>query len=178
MYRSRVRDEVLSCPRVASEELRRQEISLEAVAGAAREDHVAWNVCAAVRERMDMIERGEIEFQVRAAVHAAAAAVAHGRMLDRAFLVPRKEPFVAVADAGGSGERDSVEMPTSGQFHLAKMGRPAEGRNSQERGVAPTIDVKAELLRRHGRCAACIIAALDIDLDVGRVGSLASGGTR
>jgi hypothetical protein len=70
-------------------------------------------VRAAVRERVDVIERGEIEFQMSAAVDAAAAAVPHGRALDGAFLVPREEPLTAARDAGGSGKRDSVEMPTS-----------------------------------------------------------------
>jgi hypothetical protein len=62
---------------------------------------------------MNVIQRGEIEFQVCAAVHAAAAAIAHGRALDGALLVPREKPFAATADAGGSGKSDSVEMPTS-----------------------------------------------------------------
>ena len=70
-------------------------------------------MCPAVRQGVYVIEGGEIEFQVRAAVHAAAAAVAHGRTLDGALLVPREEPFTTTADTGGSGKRDSVEMPTS-----------------------------------------------------------------
>jgi len=113
MYRSRVCDEVLSRPWVSSEELRRQEVSLEAITGAAGEDDVALNVRAAVRQRVDVIECGEIEFQVRAAVDAAAAAIAHGRTLDRALLVPRKKSLAAAGDAGGSREGDTVEMPTS-----------------------------------------------------------------
>lgn len=179
MHRARMRDEVLTGPRIAGEELRRQKISLEAIAGTAGEDNVAGNVSAAVGQRVDVVQGGEIEFQMCAAVHAAAATIAHGRALDGALLIPREKPFAAMGDAGGSREGDSVEMPTSGQFHLAKKGRPAEGRVSQGRGVAPTTGVKAELLRRrHGPCAARFIAALDIDLDVGRVGSLASGRTR
>jgi len=64
-------------------------------------------------ERMNVVQRGEIEFQVRAAVHAAAAAVSHGRALDGALLIPRQESFAAATDAGGSRKRDPVEMPTS-----------------------------------------------------------------
>ena len=52
---------------------------------------------------MNVIQGGEIEFQVRAAIHAAAAAIAHGRALDGALLVPRKETLAAAGDAGGSG---------------------------------------------------------------------------
>ena len=62
---------------------------------------------------MNMIEGREIEFQVGAAVHAAAAAVAHGRTLDGALLVPREKPFTATGEAGGSREGDSVEMLAS-----------------------------------------------------------------
>jgi hypothetical protein len=113
MHRSGVRDEILAGPGVAREELRRQEIAFEAIARSAGENDVARNVRAAVRQRLNVIQRGEIEFQVRAAVHAAAAAIAHGRTLDGALLVPREEPFTTTADTGGSGERDSVEMPTS-----------------------------------------------------------------
>ena len=62
---------------------------------------------------MHVVERGEIKFQMCAAVHAAAATVTHGRALYRAFLVPRKQLFAAMAEAGGSREGDTVEMPTS-----------------------------------------------------------------
>ena len=62
---------------------------------------------------MNVIEGGEIKFQMRATVHAAAATVAHGRALDGALLVPRENSLAAAGDAGGSREGDSVEMPTS-----------------------------------------------------------------
>ena len=110
---SRVCDEVLARPRIASEELRRKKIAFEAVARPAREHDVALHVCAAMRERVNVIERREIEFQMRAAIDAAAAAIAHGRTLDGALLVAREKPFAATSDSGGSGEGDSVEMPTS-----------------------------------------------------------------
>src|SRR5689334_1321284 len=85
MDRSRVGDEVLACPRIASEELGRQQIAFEAIAGATREHDVAGNVRASMRQRVNVIERGEIEFQMSAAVYAATATVAHGRSLDGAF---------------------------------------------------------------------------------------------
>ena len=113
MHRSRVRDEVLPGPRIAREKLRRQQVALQTIARPAGEDDVARDVRAAVRERMNVIQSGEIEFQMRAAVHAAAATITHGRALDGALLIPREESFAAAADAGGSREGDPVEMPTS-----------------------------------------------------------------
>ena len=53
-------------------------------------------------ERVNVIEGGEVKFEVRAAVHAAAAAIAHGRALDGALLVPRENLLAAACDAGGS----------------------------------------------------------------------------
>jgi len=70
-------------------------------------------VRSAVRERVNVVESGEIEFQMRAAIDTAAATIAHGCTLDRALLIPREEPLSAAGDAGGSREGNTVEMPTS-----------------------------------------------------------------
>jgi hypothetical protein len=113
MHRPRVRYEILPRPGIAREELGRKEIAFQAITRPAREHEVAWNVRATVGERVDVVERREIEFQVRAAVHAATAAIAHGRALDGAFLVSREHSLAAAGDSRGSGKRDTVEMPTS-----------------------------------------------------------------
>jgi hypothetical protein len=49
MHRSRVRDEIETRPRVPREELRRQQISLQAIATPARQNEVAGDMRAAVR---------------------------------------------------------------------------------------------------------------------------------
>ena len=108
-----MRDEVLTRPWISREELGRQEISLQSIARPAGENKVPRNVGSAVRERMNVIESREIEFQMRAAIDTAAATIAHGCTLDRALLTPREQPLSAPGEAGGSRKGDTVEMPTS-----------------------------------------------------------------
>ena len=174
MHRARVSDEVLSRPRITSEEFCRQQVSLETIALRARQYDVAHCVSATVGKRMHVVERGEVELEHRAAVHAAAAAITHGCSLERSLLMSGGDLLDSAADAWRSWEGDTVEMPTSGQFHLAKKGRPVAGRLPRQ-GVAP-------IAKKAGPetiwVAAVVIAAGDI-LDVERVvGSSASGGTR
>ena len=87
MGRACVRDEIEPGPRIAGEEISRQHVSLEAIAARARKYHVARYVGATVRERMNVVERREVELEPRGAVHAAPPAVAHGGTLDRSLLV-------------------------------------------------------------------------------------------
>jgi len=108
-----VSDEVLTRPRIAGEELGRQQVSLESIARATREHDVAWRVGSAVRERMHVIERSNVEVQLRAAVDAAAATVAHGCSLERPLLVTRRDFFCPAAKARSTREGDTVEVPTS-----------------------------------------------------------------
>ena len=174
MHSARVGDEVLSRPRIASEEFSRQQVSLETIARGTRQHDVAHCVSAAVGEWMHVVQRGEVELEHRAAVHAPAAAITHGCSLERSLLMSGGDLLDSAADAWRSWEGDTVEMPTSGQFHLAKKGRPVAGRLPRQ-GVAP-------IAKKAGPetiwVAAVVIAAGDI-LDVERVvGSSASGGTR
>ena len=113
MNRPSMRDEVLSRPRIASEEFGRQQVSLQSIARPACEHHVARRMCAAVSEWMHVVERREVELQRRSAVDAAAAAVTHGRPLERSLLMPRWDLLDSTADAWRSWEGDTVEMPTS-----------------------------------------------------------------
>ena len=66
MHRASVDDEVLPRPRISREELGRQQIALEAIAARAGEHDVARSVSAAVRQRMHVVERREIELERRA----------------------------------------------------------------------------------------------------------------
>lgn len=71
-------------------------------------------MCAAVRQRIDVIERREVELERFGAVHAAPAAVAHRRALDGPLLVTGWNVFVpARVDAGNAGEANTVIVPTS-----------------------------------------------------------------
>src|SRR3954462_14202380 len=114
MHCPRVRDEIETRPWVAGEEVRRQQVALEPVASPAREYEVARHVWAAVRQRVHVIERREIEFLRLGAVHAAPAAVAHGGSLDRVFLAGRQNvPAPPRGDSGRTRKGHTVIMPIS-----------------------------------------------------------------
>ena len=71
---------------------------------------------------MNVVQRGEIEFQVRAAVHAAAAAVSHRGELERSLVLRGQQPPHPTKEtsrgAGCAGEGDAMTV-SSGQSHLA-----------------------------------------------------------
>jgi hypothetical protein len=90
MHGARVRDEIESGPRVPRKEFRRQQIALQPIAAAAGEDDVARDMSASVRERMHVIERGDVEIEQRPAVDAAVVAIAHRGVLDRALEAARR----------------------------------------------------------------------------------------
>ena len=108
-----VGDEVLARPRIAGKEFGRQQVSLESIARAAGEDDVARRMGSAVGERVHVVERREVELELRSAVDAAAAAVTHGCTLERPFLMTWRNFFCPAAEARSSGEGDTVEVPTS-----------------------------------------------------------------
>ena len=176
MHGTGVGDEVESRPRVASKELGRQQVSLEAIASRAGEDDVPRHVSAAMRQRMHVIERGELELERSSAIHAASAAVPHRGSFDRPLLRAGGNLFCAPGDSRRAWEGDTVELPASGQCHLAKKATPRRGQMS--RGGVSRRSMENGYSGEPSFPAALLIAALDILLDVVRVGSLASGGTR
>jgi hypothetical protein len=132
-----------------------------------------------MRQRMHVVQRRAIEFQSRTAVNAAPAAVAHRCALDRPLLWAGGDWFCPAADTRRAGEGDSVELPTSGQCHLAKKATPRSG-NLSRSGVSRR-SMKNGNSEEPSHCVALVIALRSVavdTLDVGRVGSLASGGTR
>ena len=127
---------------------------------------------------MHVVQRRTVEFQSRAAVHAAPAAVAHRRALDRPLLWASGDWFCPAADTRRTREGDSVELPTSGQCHLAKKATPRSG-NLSRSGVSRR-SMKNGYSEEPSHCVALAIAWRSVAFDtrdVGRVGSLASGGT-
>jgi hypothetical protein len=122
MHRARVQNEIHSRPGIPGEEFGRQEITLQPITAGAGGDDVAGDVSAAVRQRVHVIQRREIEIQRRGAVNTPAAAVTHGSALDGALLVAWTHLLWPPHNAGGSRKADTVKMPTSGQCHLAKKG--------------------------------------------------------
>jgi len=113
MHRSRVQDEVRAGPGESGEELRRQEIALEPVAPRTGKHDVPGNVCATARQRMNVVERREVELERRRAIDAASAAVAHSGALDRSLLVPGGNGLGPAVRAWQAWEGDTVKMPTS-----------------------------------------------------------------
>src|SRR4030095_12643155 len=99
MHRASVEDEIVSRPWVAGEEFGRQQITFQSVAPRTGRDDVAGYVGPAVRERVHVIERREIEIKLRSAIHAPASAVAHRGALDRALLVAGTDLFGAPCHA-------------------------------------------------------------------------------
>ena len=76
VHRASVEDEVQPSPREPGEEFGGQEITLQAIAARAGENDVARNMSAAVRERMNVVQRCKIEFERGGAIDAATPAVA------------------------------------------------------------------------------------------------------
>ena len=113
MYRARIHDEIHPRPRKAGEEISRQKISLESIALGARQHDVARHVRPTPRQRMDVVERREVELERRGAVDASSAAIAHRGALDRSFLMPGRNGLGPAARAGQAWEGDTVKMPTS-----------------------------------------------------------------
>jgi hypothetical protein len=121
MHGTRVRDEVETRPWIPGEEFRRQEISLQPVAARAGEDDVPRNVGTAVRQRMHVIERREIEVEGRGAVDTAPSAVAHRGAFDRALLMAGRDALTAASWSRESGKGNTVKLPTSG--HVTSLKR-------------------------------------------------------
>jgi hypothetical protein len=80
-----------------------------------------------VRERLNVIERSEIELEPGGAVDTAPATVAHRGAFDGSFLMSGRNRLGAAIRTWCARERNTVEMPTSGQCHLAKKGHPVDG---------------------------------------------------
>jgi hypothetical protein len=70
-------------------------------------------MCAAMRQRIDVIERRKVEFEDRGAVHTTASTIPHGGAFDRALLVARWHLLGSARSAGNAGERYTVKLPTS-----------------------------------------------------------------
>src|SRR5262245_53940126 len=128
MHGARVENEVQARPRESRKKLVRKKIALETIAARAGEDDVARNVRAAMRQRLHVVERSEIELEPGGAVDTAPAAVAHRSAFDGSFLMSGRNRLGAAIGAWCARKRDTmVEMPTSGQCHLAKKGHPVHG---------------------------------------------------
>lgn len=135
MYRMGVVYEVEPRPWKASEKLTGRQISFQAVAATAGENEVAGIVGATFREREDVVQRGGLELETRSAVHAAAAAIPHGRTLESALLVGGAHPASTTRLARDAGEGDAVIVPTAGHFTSLKKKTPRDGTEVPSRGV-------------------------------------------
>ena len=110
MHGSSVAHEVRPGPRISSEELVWEHIAFEAITRSARRDQVAGSMRASLRDRVDVIERRNVERQRNGAVDAASAAITHGSMLERTLEAVIVEVPRATREAARcAGERDSVE---------------------------------------------------------------------
>ena len=87
MDHARVCQKIETCDGISNEELVRQHVALHPITRAACHDQVAWHVRATAREWVDVVDSGDSELERRAAIDAAAAAVAHHGALERALLL-------------------------------------------------------------------------------------------
>src|SRR5947207_15143806 len=92
---ARVPHEVGAGPGMRGEEVVWKEVALQPVTAIAREDDIARMMGAAVRERIDMVERRRVEVEGGGAVDAAPAAVAQGRARDGALVTAAAELIAA-----------------------------------------------------------------------------------
>ena len=139
MHGARVAHEVHAGQRMRGEKFRWQPIAFQAVTAAACEDDVARVMRTAVGEWIDVIESGGVKVQRGAAVHATAAAVAHGCTFDRALVAraakvadSRGGAFEARAGKSGeSGKHDAVILSANGHFTSLEKATPRTGKASQ-----------------------------------------------
>ena len=87
VHRPGVLDEIKTRPGIAGKELRRQQIALETIASTTGGNEVAWRMDAALGERKNVIDSGDVEVERRGAVDAAPTAVTHHGVFNRALLV-------------------------------------------------------------------------------------------
>jgi len=127
MHRASVVNEVHSRPRKAREELVGEQITFQAIAPRAGEDQVARHVSAAARERMHVVQRRQIELERDRTVDASTSAVTHRGPFDGSLLMSGGDRLGPARRTRGAGEGGAVELPTTGQCHLAKKEHPAHG---------------------------------------------------
>ena len=131
MHGSRVAHEVRARPRIPFKELVREHVALEAITRGTRRDQVAGSVWPSVRDRVDVIERRDVERQRNGAVDAASAAITHGSVLERTLDSGVVEvPRAARKSARCAGERDSVETTSRHCTSLEKK-KPRDGSDAR-----------------------------------------------
>jgi hypothetical protein len=145
-----MRNEILARPRKANEELRREHVTLEAIATCTGEHEVAGGVGAAAGKRVNVIEGGEVEFQRSGAVDAPATAVAHRGVLYRALVGTAGDLPDTALGTWFAREGDSVKVPTTGHVTSLKRKHP-ETVILPSRGVAHISDESVEVETRGAR---------------------------
>jgi hypothetical protein len=87
----RIRQKILPRTRISEKEFQRQHISFHSITRPARHHQIPRRVRSAFGEWIDMIDRGEIQIEWRAAIDAAAAAVAHHGAFHGALVLPPED---------------------------------------------------------------------------------------
>jgi hypothetical protein len=140
MNGSRVPHEVGAGPGISSEKGVRKEIALQSITTGARQDDIARVVCTAVRERIDVVQRGSFEVKRGCTVNAPATAVAHCGALDGALVTSPAKVADARAScttswAGETGEHDTVMLSTNGHCTSREKPMPRVGTSFPARGI-------------------------------------------
>jgi hypothetical protein len=127
-----------------------------------------------VRERMHVIQRGEVEVEWCGAVDTPASAVTHGSAFDGALLITGTNLLGPPRAAGRSRKGNAVKVPTSGQCHLAKKATPRD-RNGSRGGVSRRSMRDRSDDPRKAMRVRVVIETLAAYVDVDRVASFHSG---
>lgn len=109
MHHAGVRQEILSGTGISKEEFKGEHVPFHPIAGTAGHHEIARRMRAALRERVYMVDRCEVEIEGGAAVDAATAAVAHHGPFQGAFMFPPEDLLdLALHAARGAGEWNAV----------------------------------------------------------------------
>ena len=109
MHHPRVGEKIQSRGRISQEELLRHHIPLQSITRSTRDHEISRRVGAAFGERVDVVDRREVEVEGRAAVDTAATAVAHHGALERAAVFPPEDlADLALKSTRGAWEWNAV----------------------------------------------------------------------
>jgi hypothetical protein len=81
---------------------------------------------------MHVVQRRQIELEPDRTVDASMSAVAHRGPFDGSLLMSGGDRLGPASRTRGAGEGGAVELPTTGQCHLAKKATPRDGNDSRD----------------------------------------------
>ena len=137
MHGPRVAHEICAGPRMAREELERDQLAFEPIAGAAGDDKVSRIMGAASRARYDVVQGGCMLVEASGAIHAALPTITQGHLSHGAFV--RR-----VRDAGARARQTMALTAAVGPTAIAS---PARGRTVGPLALGASGEVQPQSTR-------------------------------